>query len=146
MSGWLMGDRMFGMATKRGEEYELLGHRFDAGFMESALKLSPAKRELVLATLANAYTRLGRFEDGLVMDRLLVAHLPSDAIVRYNLACSLSLTGRVEEAIQELLKAVALGYSGLAEMESDPDLVEARNHPLWPAVIEALVNPNKGRG
>lgn len=125
------------MAKPVNNDYQNEGTAFEIAFYEGGLRISPQNTG-VMAGLAAAYTASGRFEDGLVIDRMLVALLPSDSTVRYNLACSLSLTGRLDGCIQELLKAIALGYEDRGHLLNDPDLAAVRGHELWPMVIEFL--------
>lgn len=120
-------------------DYQREGIAFEIAFFEGGLRVSP-QNPAVLAGLAAAYTSMGRYEDGLVMDRMLVSLVPTDATVRYNLACSLSLTGRLDACIQELFKAIALGYSDLKHLIEDPDLQAVRGHPLWERVLELFTS------
>jgi tetratricopeptide (TPR) repeat protein len=59
---------------------------------------------------------------------------PESANVLYNLACAESLTGRTEEAVEHLRRAVEL-YAGFADYaRDDPDLDTIREHPGFVAV------------
>ena len=51
-------------------------------------------------------------------------------MVFYNLACSCSLTDRIDESITALNKAVHLGYDDSKWMDTDPDLNKVRTDPL----------------
>ena len=54
-----------------------------------------------LQLLGDDYTRRGRFEDGLSVDRRLARLCPSDPLVHYNLACSFSLTEEFRKAAND---------------------------------------------
>ncbi len=81
----------------------------------------------VLIPLAEAYTKAGDYDRGLVIDKRLSTLRPDDAIVYYNLACSYSLTANINEAIEALKKAVNLGYDDFDYMNIDQDLLNVRN-------------------
>ncbi len=92
----------------------------------------------VLQLLAGHYTRVGRYEDGLAIDRRLVRLCPEDAIAHYNLACSLSLTHKPTAAVRELDRAVRLGYRDVAHIERDTDLDNLRQHPAYLTLMRRL--------
>jgi tetratricopeptide (TPR) repeat protein len=77
--------------------------------------------------LGHAYTRVGRYEDGLRMDVRLSRLMPDDPTVQYNLGCSLALTGRRDEAFETLGRAVRLGYRDAEHMVADADLASIRD-------------------
>ena len=91
----------------------------------------------MLESLGNAYTRCGRIEDGLAVDRRLVAIIPKSPIAHYNLACSLSLLGKIDEAIESLEHAVRLGYNDFDYLEHDPDLANVRRDGRYRSLIRA---------
>jgi tetratricopeptide (TPR) repeat protein len=113
---------------------EALGDEFQTFVHEEALRLRPDDVD-ALAWLASTYTRRGRLEDGLALDRRLVELRPEDPIVRYNLACSLSLTRRLDEAVERLRQAIALGYSDFEHLERDADLENLRGHPGFEEIL-----------
>ncbi len=55
---------------------------------------------------------------------------------RYNLACALSMQGKLEPAGKELQKAVILGFSDKQQMESDPHLRPIRETEDYLVVVE----------
>ncbi len=116
---------------------ERAGIRFQVAIFEEALARRPDDCES-LRYLAHAYAVLGRYADGLDADRRLATILPRDARVRYNLACSLALTGRVDEAFASLDEAVRLGFSDLVLARKDQDLDTLRSDPRWPAFEQSL--------
>src|SRR5213082_2436212 len=82
---------------------------FEIRFFESVLKRDPGYAAVV-EILGGLYTRQGRIADGLKMDRKLVKLQPQNATAHYNLACSLVLSKRKNDALRELHQAVQLGY------------------------------------
>jgi predicted Zn-dependent protease len=108
---------------------------FEAGISSAYLRAVPDHRE-ALEMLGHALTRAGRHEEALEVDRRLVGLQPGNAFVRYNLACSLSNLGRVDEAFLELEAAMELGYDDLRHMAEDPDLAKVRADPRWRALVE----------
>jgi len=111
---------------------ETLGLGFLVDLFEEELRLEPDRLDL-LASLGELYTRVGRLADGLRIDRRLTELLPTDPIAHYNLACSLSLIGRVDLAFAALREAVALGYQDFEFLEKDGDLRHLRADPKFQA-------------
>jgi tetratricopeptide (TPR) repeat protein len=81
-----------------------------------------------LVPLAELYTRKGLLDKGLDLDRRVVALRKNDPIAHYNLACSLALLKRKQDALAALEDAIKLGYCDFAYMKRDSDL--ATLHPL----------------
>ena len=95
-----------------------------------------------LQILGDHYTQRGRLEDGLKVDQRLSQLQPQSPIVFYNLACSHSLTGELDQAVSALEKALALGYRDFTWLAKDPDLRELRQHPLY-HTIESTIQKMK---
>ncbi len=91
-----------------------------------------------LVTLGMVLTQLGRYPEGLEVDRRLVELAPGDATARYNLACSLCLTGDRDGALDQLEEALRLGYDDAGHMAADPDLALLRGEPRFQAMLAAL--------
>lgn len=91
-----------------------------------------------LIRLGETYTRRGRYQDGLAIDRRLVALLPEDDTAHYNLACSLALTGDPDGAFAALEQAVALGYHAVEHLLTDDDLQALHRDPRWDALLARL--------
>ena len=87
-----------------------------------------------LQILGDHYTQRGRYEDGLKVDQQLSRLQPHSAIVFYNLACSHSLTGELDQAALALEKALSLGYRDFTWLAKDPDLLQLRQHPLFRSI------------
>ena len=56
----------------------------------------------------------------------------------FNLACSLSLAGDLESAIDELVRAIEAGYRDFDWMLKDPDLAAVRKEPAFRKVRDQL--------
>ncbi|KAF0243031.1 MAG: hypothetical protein FD180_3602 [Planctomycetota bacterium] len=107
---------------------------FETGIAAAFLRAEPGHRE-ALEMLGHALTRQGKHDDALAVDRELVGLEPDNAYIRYNLACSLSNLGKVEEALGELEIALELGYDDLAYMQKDPDLARVRKDPRYRTLL-----------
>lgn len=118
-------------------EVERLGGEFLVRILEVETSRHPGNVE-ALAELGHAYTRLGRHEDGLRVDRMLVRLLPRDATVHYNLACSLALLGQIDAALDALEEAVRLGYADAEFMAQDEDLDRLRTEPRFRELMGSL--------
>ncbi len=102
----------------------------EISFLEGLTKRDPEYIE-ALQLLGDDYTKRGRFGEGLVVDEHLSRLLPEDSMVFYNLACSFSLTDRVDDSISALNKAVQLGYDDTTWIDKDPDLNNIRSDPRF---------------
>lgn len=109
----------------------------EIGFYESLLERIPSDVD-TLKLLAEAYTSTGRVRDGLEVDFKLRSLCPNDGYVHYNLACSLSLCGQVDEALMTLKEAVRLGYADWKWIIRDPDLNMVRCDPRFEMEIKPL--------
>jgi tetratricopeptide (TPR) repeat protein len=105
----------------------------EIGFIEGLVGRDPDYVE-ALQILGDDYTKRGRFEDGLKVDEQLARLRPQDSTVLYNLACSYSLMGRVDEAFVALHRSLSSGYNDFKWMSQDPDLELLRKHPLYDEV------------
>jgi hypothetical protein len=105
-------------------------HSFEIALLENVLKRDE-QDTVVVETLANLYTEAGLFKKGLDLDRRNVELAPKNATAHYNLACSLSLTGAIDEAFAELEVAMDLGFDDIDWMKKDPDLYALKSDPRW---------------
>lgn len=123
-------DRYNSLNDKQKEEslYEL-------SFFEAIVSKRPEYLD-ALQCLAEIYTRLGYYEAGLTIDKRICAIIPQDSIAVYNLACSLALTGNNDEALNNLEKAIDLGYDNIKHIENDSDLKSLYNDPRFKELIE----------
>ena len=116
---------------------DALGLEFLAGILEVEVGRHP-ENVAALAELGHLYTKLGRFEQGLEVDRRLVEVHPEDPTTHYNLACSLALLGHTEPCLDALDRAVALGYEDLEHLLADEDLASVREAPRFRALVRNL--------
>jgi tetratricopeptide (TPR) repeat protein len=107
---------------------------FDIDFFENLLARNGDSVE-VLRVLGELVSKKGLLHRAVEIDRHLVERLPKDFLARYNLACSLALAGRPDEAMKSLSKAILLGYDDLAHLEVDPDLDSLRERPDFRALL-----------
>jgi tetratricopeptide (TPR) repeat protein len=101
---------------------------FEISFYESLLQKDPNFID-ALIPLAENYTRVGRYEDGLKIDLKLAELLPNEPTIHYNLACSYSLLNKITQAAEALKKALTLGYKDFEHIQEDPDLSNLRAQP-----------------
>jgi tetratricopeptide (TPR) repeat protein len=109
-------------------------------FLLKTLRSESERRENVpaLVELGAVLTRLGRYDEGLQVDQRLVRLEPLEPIVHYNLACSLALLGRADDAIEELGRAIDLGYEDAEHMLKDRDLRSLRRDPRFEELARRL--------
>jgi predicted Zn-dependent protease len=120
--------------TRRLERADL---SFETAVLELRLEQDPGNIAL-LSALAEACTRLRRYGKGLALDQRLVERDPAEPVFRYNLACSLVLTGDLAAACDALETAVRLGYRDFEHMAQDPDLRRLRRAPRYAGLRERL--------
>ena len=100
----------------------------EISFLEGLIKRDPTYVD-ALQLLGDDYTKRGRIEEGLQVDQRLSQLEPQNPTVFYNLACSLSLAGKLDEAAQAVESAIDLGYRDFKWLTRDPDLKALRKHP-----------------
>ena len=110
-------------------------------FIEGVVRRDPGYVK-ALQLLGDTYTKRGRFTEGLGVDERLAQLEPGNPLVFYNLACSYSLTGQCDLAVQALDQAFRLGCRDFAWLARDPDLRQLRKHPLY-AQIRATIRQLK---
>jgi len=113
--------------TKRRESKDL---DVKIQFMEGIVRRDPEYIE-ALQLLGDHYTQRGKYQQGLKVDERLSHLEPRNPLVFYNLACSYSLIGEVDQAANALDKALGLGYRDFKWLAKDPDLKTLRKHPLF---------------
>ncbi len=121
----------------RREQLEQLD--FEIGFFDHILARQPGSTD-VLRLQGELLSRRGLHARALDADRKLVALRPRDARAHYNLACSLALSGRRDDALAELRQAVELGYIDHVHMEHDPDLDLLRDQPTYAEILSLMVS------
>ena len=121
-----------------------LGQEFLIEFLSRETARKPTNVD-ALAELGHVLTQLGRFEDGLRIDQRLVRIAPENPIAYYNLACSLALLERREDALDALDRAVELGYRDLEHLLSDEDLVALRGEMRFEEIARRLGPSDRSR-
>ena len=111
---------------------------FEIEFFEKLLKDDPVYVDALLP-LAEAYTKVGQYGKGLEIDKRLAVLLPEDPTVFYNLACSHSLTGEIDDAFAALEKAIKLGYRDFYHLDNDPDLFSLRDDGRYKQMISDII-------
>ncbi len=114
---------------------------FEISFYEKLLKKSPNFTNALIA-LGDAYTRSGRYREGLNIDQKLVELKPDDPIAHYNLACSYSLLKMADLSLSALKKAIRLGYRDFGFIEKDPDLKFIRKDPRYKELLSKYAKNN----
>jgi hypothetical protein len=99
-------------------------------FLEGLVRRDPDYVE-ALQVLGDHYTERGDVSRSLHVDRQLSRLQPCNPLVFYNLACSHSLNGELNEAVSALETALCLGYRDFKWLARDPDLSQLRQHPLY---------------
>jgi len=99
-------------------------------FIEGLVRRDPNYVD-ALQILGDHYTQLGRIGEGLKVDERLARLEPGNPLVFYNLACSYSLAGEMDQAIRSLERAIDLGYRDFDWLAKDPDLKPLRADPAF---------------
>lgn len=94
---------------------------FEIDFFERILSRDPNYVE-VLRRLGDLFAEKGCHRRALQVDLRLAQLQPKKPVVFYNLACSLALLKQEAQALDALRQALALGYSDLDKLLTDPDL------------------------
>lgn len=107
---------------------------FEVDFFQKVLAKAPHFAEVLRVQAGNLTTK-GRLEDGLTVDKQLVAACPADPTAHYNLACRYALLRQPDLAFRSLRKAVELGYRDFQFMEQDRDLESIRKDPRFRQLV-----------
>ena len=89
--------------------------------------------------------RLGEPVEGLTWARRALEIDPTDAGVRYNVACLYALENQRDEALNCLEECVRLGFGNLEWIARDPDLAGLRGEPRF-AALAAPAPPRRAGG
>lgn len=89
--------------------------------------------------LAWCYKRSGRIDQSIIALSRACDRTPDHPIVRYNLACYLSLAGQPEQASLELGIALELKPELREKVEAEKDFDPIRHHPAFDAVTQVIV-------
>jgi tetratricopeptide (TPR) repeat protein len=99
-------------------------------FIEGLVRRDPNYVD-ALQLLGDHYTQRGRITEGLKVDERLARLEPVNPLVFYNLACSYSLAGDIDQAANALERALQLGYRDFDWLAKDPDLKALRTHTAF---------------
>ena len=122
----------------RGESLRALERYAEAiAPLQRATHALPDDRHVCVA-LGWCYKRTGRLD--LAIDALQQALIvrPQEALLRYNLACYLSLAGKKRGALRNLSKALAIDPDYRSLIESEPDFDPLRDDPDFQAVCDGV--------
>ena len=104
-------------------------------FLQAIARRLPEDTD-VMRALGDLYTRTGAYDDGLRVDERLSRLCAEDPVVWYNLACSLALSNRADDAFDALSRAVELGYNDYEGMKKDPDLASLHGDARFESILE----------
>jgi tetratricopeptide (TPR) repeat protein len=107
---------------------------FEIEFFAKLLSTIPNYAEVLRAQACNLTVK-GRLQDGLAVDKQLVASRPADPTAHYNLACRYALLKQADMALGALRKAIELGYRDFRFMEKDRDLESIRKDPRFRQLV-----------
>lgn len=99
------------------------------------LRINPGDAGL-LARLANCQAKLGRELEALNSINRAVSAEPHNVELMYQHAVICALVGRADDAMTQLGRAIASGYSR-SEAQRDPDLTSLRTRPDFPELFSA---------
>jgi Flp pilus assembly protein TadD len=117
-----------------GEGLRAMQRHFEALMpLERAARLAPEDVRVRVA-LGWCYKRTGRLDLAIASLEKAANINPSEALLRYNLACYLSLAGQKRQALQYLSQALAMDpvYRDMVEEETDFDPI--RSDPEFRAI------------
>ena len=103
---------------------------FELDFYTRVLTADPDYPEVLQAQASNMTVK-GRLQDGLQVDKRLVALRPADPTAHYNLACRYALLNQRDLAIVTLRRAIELGYRDFRYIDEDSDLDSVRKDPRF---------------
>ena len=109
-------------------------HHFEIEFCRSILRRDRENLG-VMEMLAGYFTKAGRIDEGLELDRAITRLDPENPVSHYNLACSLSLKRHKREALDVLRVALEKGYADFVWMMKDPDLKNLHDDPGFSSLI-----------
>lgn len=114
---------------------ELRENKQELEFLQAVARRLPEDTD-VMRVLGDLYTRTGAYADGLRVDERLSRLCAEDPVVWYNLACSLALSNRSDDAFDALNRAVELGYNDYDGMKKDPDLAALHGDARFESILE----------
>jgi hypothetical protein len=88
--------------------------------------------------------RSKRFEEAETLLLEITERFPKSPSARYNLACLQAIREQVDEAFENLEKAVRLGFRNVPHLKNDPDLVTLREDERFAEVLKIAEEPFEG--
>jgi len=110
---------------------------FEIRFYERLVEHSPDFVEALMA-LGDLYTKAGRHEEGLEIDKRLTRICPENSLVLYNLACSYALLKDTEKSFEAVKRAISLGYDDIDFLCEDEDLKNLRKDKRFEGYFSSL--------
>lgn len=114
-----------------------LQHDFELGFFRAALDYDPENVDL-LVVLGDSYSKRGQIAESLEIDKRLIKLCPEEPTYMYNLACSHSLLGDLDQSYNALEKAIAMGYQNFDHIRNDADLENLRRDGRYRSLLAKL--------
>ena len=112
-------------------------HRRTVELTERHLELYPNDaRALYLGS--GGLIATGETERGLEWAARAVDADPDDPAILYNVACTYSMAGRLDEAVDSLERSVAAGFASRDWIINDGDFEPIREHPRYRALINSM--------
>ncbi len=105
--------------------------------IEQRLALNPDDSRAIYLG-ADVLIRLGQKGKGMQWVKRLAATERDEPYLLYGIGCLYSLTGKTEEAIYYLNKAVEVGFAHRQYLEKDSDFDAIRTHPGYKALIDKM--------
>jgi tetratricopeptide (TPR) repeat protein len=109
----------------------------DVKLCEAVLAAIPDNPE-ALSYLGAVYTKRGEYQKGLELDLRLLRIKPASPRVHYNLACSYTLLGRIDDAFKALNRAIEFGFADAEHMEKDEDLNGLHDDERFQAMVKRI--------
>ncbi len=127
------------MQPSKNDTEQLREDKQELEFLQRIGKRLPEDTE-VMRALGDLYTRTGETAEGLRIDERLSRLCSEDPMVWYNLACSFALSGRNDDALDALGRAMELGYDDYEWMKKDTDLSTLRGDPRFESMLDWIYN------
>ena len=87
-----------------------------------------------------AYAKMGQYDEAKAKFERLEELLPEEGLAYRDWAAYYALKGEPEKALDNLEKAIELGYDNWEWVETDDSLDELREHPRYQALLEKKNN------
>jgi tetratricopeptide (TPR) repeat protein len=110
--------------------------------IEQRLALNPDDSRAIYLG-AGVHARMGDQEKAMEWIKRLAATERDEPHLLYGIACLYSMTGRIEESIYYLEKAVEAGFAHRRYLERDGDFDPIRSHPGYKSLITKLKTREK---